>query len=96
MMNNFPIYPKVGNHVKFEAVFTVYEHNTGEVLDIQIGTVAEVVQVEAYVGRQEVGNYAIYLGLSDARVIKMDYTTHYRKITIIPSTPAGQLLYGSK
>ncbi len=95
-MNSFPIFPKVGQHVRFDKVYGVYDYRTGNPLDIQIGTIGEVVQVEVPVGNQEIGSYIIYLGFIDARVIRLDWTVHKDILTIIPNTLAGQVLYGNK
>jgi hypothetical protein len=95
-MSNFPIFPKIGQHVRFDKVYTVYDYRNQVTSDINIGEIAEVVHVEIPVGSQELGNYLIYLGLKDGHVARMDYTVHKQSITIIPSTTAGQVLYGNK
>jgi hypothetical protein len=95
-MSSFPIFPKVGQHVRFDKEYGVYNYATQSPVPIDIGTIAEVVEVKAHLGSQEMGSYILYLGLENGNVITLNYTLHYSKITIIPSTPAGQVLYGNK
>lgn len=101
MVNNgFPVFPKVGNMVKFNSMwsftdefgcyYTVNQNTIGEILDTQVidGMSYDVAK-----------GYLIFIGLiinSKMHIIKFPYSDRMDVLTILPNTAAAQVLFGRR
>ena len=88
-MSDYPIFPKVGYHLKFNSDFTLADYSA-----IQAGTVAEVVAQSIEPENGEYHKHFLYIGLPNKRIVKFNYTVNHYRVDLIPNTPAAQILYG--
>ncbi len=93
-------FPRQYDWVKFNKHWTIQDRY-GMVRDIEVGTIAEVLEINISYGQSydAVDGYCLLLGMQfdkELHIVKFQYLDRPDAITVIPPTPAAQVLFGKK
>lgn len=100
MDNGYPSWPRLGDIVKFNLRWSFYDSDD-KFQEIEPGTLGQI--LDTSIGKDyshDTASYIVFIGITTKgkglHVLKITYTERPDVITVIPNTPAAQVLFGKK